>query len=375
MPDMLKKIAATYRNRRGAALVLAIFTSVILTVLAVGLVEIVRVEIIASRSALNRLQARYLAKAGFNLARSLLMYEDEQDTDGTEDVWFTLQDEPPLDLGEGSCHMAVIDACSLINVNTADEGVLSVIIGDLALAQAVAAWRTENGPFRSLGELGRVEGMSKDRLAELAKLVTTVSLERNVSAEGEERVNVNTPDPSQMVRLLGIRQSQAQSIIHYRRLQPDDLLHAPGEVLRADLPRSVVKEIMDKITVSEAKYNSGRVNLNTASREVLLALPGASPQFVDTLIARREEEGGGLRSIGELLGFPGISDEDFISLSGLTCTKSSTYIIEASAQLEGKPVRRTLQGVVVRQPGPVAPIASGWKETFRPTFIQTGESG
>jgi len=366
---MKERFSKKYRARRGTALVLAIFTSAVLTVLAVSLVEVVRVEIIASRSSLDRLQARYLAKAGFNLARSLLMYEDEQEVDGPEDKWFALQYEPPLQLGEGACRMAVVDACSLINVNTAEEQTLSTIIGDPVIAQAIVAYREENGPFRSLGEMVQAAGVAEEDSAKWAESLTVVSLERNLSASGEQRVNINKAEPSEISRILGLSLYDSQSILRYRRQQPEERIRSVGELLRVPIARPMIKEILDKVSVSDEKYLDGRVNLNTAPREVLLALPGATPQFVDTLIARRQEKEGALRSPGDLLGFPGVSDEAIISLSAVACTKSSTFVIEASAGLEDKPVRRTVQGIVMRQPGPIAPIISGWREVSRPVFI------
>jgi len=361
----------------GAALILAIFACVILTVLAVGLAEVVRVEVIAARSGLDGLQARYLAKAGFNLARSVLMYQDEEEVDGPQDVWFTLRDEPPLQLGDGSaslttrgwCRMAVIDACSLININTASEEVFSGIIGDPVIAQGIVAHREEKGPFGSLGELAQVKGMEEERLADLARFLTVESLERNVSASGRRRININAASAEELARGLGLSLRQARQILRYRATLPDGKFQSAGELLRVPLERSVVKEIIDRASLSDDEYIAGRVNLNTAPREVLLALPGSSPEFVEALLARRQEKDGALHSSGDLFDFPMLSEEDLVSFAGLACTKSSTFIIEAWAGLEGKPVRRALQGLVMRQPGPIAPIISGWRETAQPQFI------
>lgn len=358
-----------HRERRGAALILAIFTCTILTVLAVSLVQIARVELIVSRASLDRLQTRYLAEAGFNLGRSLLMYEDEPDVDGPEDTWFTLQNEPELRLGDGWSKVAVIDACSLININWASESMLANILGDPEAAAAVVAWREEGNRFSSIGELAQVAGLSRERLAEVAKFLTVESLERNATASGEKRVNLNEVNPSNVVDQLGLTLQQAQEIYSHRRDSPDGMLQYIGELLPI-VGRASFKSMVDRVTLANSDNLSGKVNINTAPREVLLALPGMTPQVADAIIAKRQEKGGAFKSVGELLDIPGISDDDFIALCDHVCTKSSTYIIESWAGLNDKPARLDLQGTVLRQRGPIAPLISGWREAFRPVYIQ-----
>jgi len=357
--------------RQGAALILAILATTILTVLAVGLVEVVRVEIIAARSDFDRLQTRYLAKAGFNIGRALLMYEDNTPTDGPQDVWYSLQEEAPLALGEGWCRIEVVDACSLLNVNTADGDMLAAFFKDPAMADTIVSWRDKYGSFQSLGELTLLPGIDEDAIAPYAALLTVKSLEANTSVEGKKRINVNTADNSYMATMLKITPMEAQAMLRYRRTLPGKVFTSRGQLLHVPLPSAVVQRIFDQISVSDAEYLPGRVNINTAPKEVLLALPGISPQLVETLISRRSEENGTFRSPAELLDMPGMTSEDFVALSEHVCTKSSTFIIEAHAGLDGRPSTRTLQGMVLRQTeGPTAPLIYGWSEKPRPTYIQ-----
>lgn len=366
----MKPLTKQYTNgKQGAALILAILATTILAVLAVGLVEVVRVEIIAARADFDRLQTRYLAKAGFNMARALLMYEDETPVDGPEDVWYALHEEEPLTLGEGWCRMAVIDACSRLNVNTADTEMLASFFKDPAVADAIVSWRDKYGPFRSLGELALLPGIDEEYIASYSALLTVESLESNRSIQGQPRININTADNSYMTTMLKITPGQAQAMLRYRRTLPQKVFRSRGQLLHVPLPKPVVQRIFDQITVSKTEYLSGRVNLNTAPKEVLLALPGISPQLVETLISRRSEEDGTLLSPAELLDMPGMTTEDFVALSEHVCTKSSTFIIEAHAGLDRRPATRTLQGLVLRQEGPVAPVLYGWSEKPRPVYI------
>ena len=60
-----------------------------------------------------------------------------------------------------------------LNVNTATREELAALPGaGEKLAEAILAYREENGPFRSVSELLNVKGMTRDLLAALRPLVT-----------------------------------------------------------------------------------------------------------------------------------------------------------------------------------------------------------
>lgn len=388
-----QKRADRRAGERGAALILAIFTCVVLTVLAVGLTQVVRVEIIASRSSLDRLQASYLAKAGFNLGRSLLIFGDEQDVDSIADSWYKLQDQAPIQLGEGWYKTVIVDACSMINVNEANEEILTNIFGDPNIAAAIVTWHTDHGDFHSLGELTQIDGVDKAKVGELAHLLTVESRERNVPAKPPKRDDSTESQAQQRRANLNVQGVAMQNgawmipaglnpgdsndlaiankIDAYRRPDKSREFKSLGELFDAGLNKDQVKRIIDYVALSDDDYQVGRVNLNTAPREVLLALPEMKPQIADAIIAKRQEENGAFKSVGELLDMTEVTQEIFGKLADHICTKSSTYIIESYAELNDKPVRRTVQGMVLRQPGPMAPLYYGWREVSRPTFIDT----
>jgi competence protein ComEA len=58
---------------------------------------------------------------------------------------------------------------ALTDVNTADEGQLRHVkgIGEVR-ARAIIAWRTKNGPFRSINDLRRVKGFGDKTLTKVA---------------------------------------------------------------------------------------------------------------------------------------------------------------------------------------------------------------
>lgn len=59
-----------------------------------------------------------------------------------------------------------------INLNTADADLLQELPGvGPVLAGRIVDWRTKNGPFRSVDDLGEVSGIGESRLADLRDLV------------------------------------------------------------------------------------------------------------------------------------------------------------------------------------------------------------
>ena len=62
---------------------------------------------------------------------------------------------------------------SLVNLNTADQAVLETLPGvGPVTAEAILAWRTDNGGFTSVDELLEVDGIGEATLEDLAPLVT-----------------------------------------------------------------------------------------------------------------------------------------------------------------------------------------------------------
>src|SRR6476469_5866820 len=73
----------------------------------------------------------------------------------------------------GNLGTAPPDGASLVNRNTADQTVLETLPGvGPVTAEAILAWRTDNGGFTSVDELLEVDGIGEATLEDLAPLVT-----------------------------------------------------------------------------------------------------------------------------------------------------------------------------------------------------------
>jgi general secretion pathway protein K len=221
-------------TQRGIALILALWITILLTVIASGFALSMRSEAMATRNALSLARVRAVAdgaieRVAFELSRPQV--PDAWQPDGASHSW---QD------GDISITVQAVDEAARIDLNVAPDALLrSLFIAqgvddDKAthLADAIADWRDPddfkrpngaeeadyraaglkygpaNGPFETVAELGRVLGMTGDIYARVVNLVTVYSRQ-------------------------------------------------PG------------------------------INPNTASRDVLLALPNATPESVDTFIVQR----------------------------------------------------------------------------------------
>ena len=73
----------------------------------------------------------------------------------------------------GSLGTSAPEGTSLVNLNTADQAALETLPGvGPVTAEAILAWRTDNGGFTSVDELLEVDGIGEATLEDLAPLVT-----------------------------------------------------------------------------------------------------------------------------------------------------------------------------------------------------------
>jgi len=182
---------------------------------------------------------------------------------------------------------------------------------------------------------------AQHRLADTA----TVDLGRGVRCawqieDPSARVNANRADREILERVTG----NADSIVARRRVHP-----------LADL-----KELPDLDPALVTIDGPGTINLNAAPRQVLLALPGLSPEAVDRLIARREI-GRRVGSLDELAGLLSPNAREVLLARYADLARLATFTppqlkITAQGSIGGKPPRATISVLVVPLPERLAVI-------------------
>jgi DNA uptake protein ComE-like DNA-binding protein len=252
------------------------------------------------------------------------------------------------------------DEASKINLNTATKEMLLNLPNMTSdLADAIIEWRSPAGsaqaasgvgnsyynglnppynskhqPFESLEELLYVEGMTpallfgedfnlngrlepnendgdaswppdnQDGLINPGfwSLCTVWSVDKNVDAQGKARVNLNTATPVQL-EAAGLTPAESQTLTTRRAVLPfvsvAQLLGGSG--IPAVLSPARFKLVVDHLTVNTAATIPGLINVNTASQQVLLCLPGMTPEVAQSIMDYRTVSGNDLSNIGWLL--------------------------------------------------------------------------
>jgi len=186
----------------GIAIVLALWLTVLLTVLASGFAFSMRSEALATRNAVTLAQARALAdgaveRGAFELMRPRMA-----------DVWMPDGVSHRYNEGNATITIAAVDEAARIDINAAPNALLKnllVVIGGAeeakadALVDAISDWRDPddlkrpngaeapdyqaadlkyvpaNSPFETTGELARVLGMTPAIFARIAPFITVYS--------------------------------------------------------------------------------------------------------------------------------------------------------------------------------------------------------
>jgi type II secretory pathway component PulK len=376
-----------YAGQRGMVLVLAVFAVALVLVLAVGLTSVVRSELLASRANLERAQSLFLAQAGISQARALLLYEDPN-TDSQVDPWGVEADDSP-DLphafGAGYVRVRVSDASGRININTADYNTLLQLTGDAALTASIIDWRgrgseadyystlpvsytPRKGAFQSPGELLLVQGMTpdlyfgtKDRVG-LVDLITVQSEAPDTDASGQDRIYLNSFgawENTSFQQWVAARVGDVLSMYEMELIWRGyaSLAESGGYTSLAQLgtvaglPYDKLIKVVDSFTARNpsAGAATGRVNVNTASVEVLAVLPGCNQQLAEAIVKQRGQQP--FLSLNEIASFiysSGGGAEAFERMIDRITTKSSTFIVEAMGYTEAGHGFRTLRALMRR---------------------------
>jgi general secretion pathway protein K len=217
-----EKKAGGYTQEHGAALVTALLAISLLTIVVVEFAYSSQVDYHLAHNALKALQASCLARSGVNVAILVLKKDAESSgIDSLGESW--AHPLPPLPAGQGTVVVSVSDEQGKLNLNTLRNssgtindswrevaGRVFTLRGlDPQLLDPLLDWldsddfpeprgaesahylgltppdTPRNGPFLTLGELGRVEGFTPVVRARISEVIT-------VLPSNNTSINVNT---------------------------------------------------------------------------------------------------------------------------------------------------------------------------------------
>ncbi len=356
------------KSNSGMSLIAVMWIVTILTVLASEFMYSMQLEIRIARNWSDRVSAFYAAKGGLEGAISILR-DDETAYDSLDEDW---TEEITGELNDSTYTTIIIDESAKINVNTADEETLTNAIvyimsasasgEDISTeeeitteAQALAAAIIEKRPYRTVAEIAKAENMTPEILygryidesgievevageaseesedeeeqpSALVEIMSVYSADKNVTSDGQKRVNINNADADQIQQGINgegeeiITQQEAQSIVNYRDEQGNNqpgqgggpgqgqtpgqgeassqegVFKGIGELL--DVPaisQETLDSIRDSITVEDEgdDRNGGgepKININTADANELQNLDGIDSGIADSIVSHREQK-------------------------------------------------------------------------------------
>jgi len=323
-------------------------------------------------SRLERARARIAAESG--IARGLAAFVAQDANLVTQqDEWYTVgsQANDRIVLGDTAFRMQIVDASSLVNINTATEFDLQNLGLSTEQIDSLLDWREEgttprtdgakdefynslaypyNAGLRRLDSLEDVlliKGFTPDTLLQaptesnvtgvtpqpLYAWATTDSFSPNTDAQGQQKQNINNVQANQLQQA-GIPGPVAAAIVARRNTQGP--FASMGDVLRvAGMTVQSATALVDGFMVGGQPRNEGRINVNTASENVLTTVAGMTSDVAQAIVSRQDP---GVTTLGELFQVPGYSLEVAQATIDRFTTKSEVFLIRVEGQAGGTKV-------------------------------------
>lgn len=340
-------IFATDRARRGTVLITAMWVVLVLTGLTLTMAGAMREQATASANYYAEARALAVAEGAAQFVMAQVALAGGAATDVLEvpcegrqvgEGYFWIL-RPSLD-SDATYTFGITDEASKININAAPSDILLKVPRMTSdFADSIVDWRDEDGDvspsgaedeyylllpepyyckndlFETVEELFLVNGATEEiiygedrnlngvldgnedtnrdghRDAGLYEYVTAYSREPDVTATGEDRVNINERNSQELTEVLreavaGDRYFQVAQ--RARTGQP--FRNIFDFALRVGLQQSEFEQLADRITTAGEGQVIGRININTAPRDVLACLPGLDESMVEALISNRPEQ-------------------------------------------------------------------------------------
>lgn len=297
---MMKKILS---NNRGVALLITILMISIIIVLTLQFNSSMRQELHAAINSKNNIMLGYIAKSGYNMALAILS-EDDPKSDSLNDDWALLKDYSALSEGlfdSGHFQVEVTDLAGKIQINKLIEqnGTYNVDQKNILIR------------LLSSDLFGMEDDEAEDLLDNIKDWIDSDNIESGFGgAEDSYYQSLDKPYSCKNGPLSTINEmSQIRGITN-------KLLFGTSES----------PALKDYLTVYGD--GSGKININTADRNIIMALfYDPDETMVDEILEYREDEDNDLTNVKGYRDALGISEE--IIPSSLLTTKSSYFEIHS----------------------------------------------
>lgn len=420
---MNQKASRARRHQRGAVLLFAIGTLAGLVAIVAIVASSQQIMARARINRLNKLNARTMAESGIQLALATLSQQSPTATT-QNDQWNQLGGSPDqpgsmeYNVAGGSFRVQVIDANSLIDINTVTLPQLQLLPLTTAQIDCLLDWRetgttaradgakddfyssltnpylTRLGRFYSVQDLLLVDNFVPQTLYDtgqdigssvsltagdsnqqpvLASLLTTDSLSPNLNPQGQAKLNVNSQSlTANLIEQKGIPAPIANLIASRKPITSlSQLMQIPG------VSGQFAQTILDELGTQTGTQAEGLIDLNTAGLSVLNTVPGMTSDVAQAIVNQQTT---GFTSLSQLLSLTAGSPSQLQNLLDYFCVASNTFIVrvegtygtthcdlQAVVQLstDGKPQLYSLE----ETPFPNMPVRWGWYTVTNNTVV------
>ena len=268
--------------------------------------------------------------------------------------------------------------------------------------RCVRLYQPRNGPFQTVRELLMVRGVTPELLfgrdthqngflpaademrdnsggnnlpvdedGGWASILTVDSSDANVNASGADRVNIQSGDEKALAGVNGISPAIAHAIVQYRNQNQfqsiadlldvtpqgqngargnqnggniQDPLAGAGQGSKL-IDEDLLTRIADDVTVDSSQEQAGLININTASLETLMCLPGIDRERAQAIVNNVRSQGS-FSNIAWLLKVPGIDRQVFKQIAPFVTTRSETFRIICEGRIKSSGVSQRIQTIV-----------------------------
>lgn len=317
---------------RGIALFLVLWVLVLMSVIVGQFCYSMRTEVNVTRNLMDRTQAHYLAEAGikrtiFELltpSSALLKPKELGEEQETGTIPWRLNAEmPEITFQTGGFTVTVVDEAGKINLNTADEKLLKIMFGGFELdEETIAVLIDAILDWRDTDDLARINGAENAYYQEL-----------------DNPYYCKNGNFSSIEELLFVRGMTLD--LFYGGINTMVTVY-PDEGVEPINPLKYVPKYK-KPKAKKEDEEKQKININSASREMLSALLDRDGTLVESVLAFRKEKD--FKSISEFKNLVGGGIYRKIS-EYISIKSSNVFEIRSTGMVNGSEAKASIRAVI-----------------------------
>ncbi len=349
----------TATSEAGIALIIVMISIFVLTVLAGGFAYSMKIETRLARNANSEAQLEWLGRSAVEKARWILAEQlkiSQEPYDGLDQVWAggpggvgtsnsaLANVSLNLDTPEGHASFSIVDLERKVNINMANEAILQQAL-TLAGVDAGESTPIVNSilDWMDPDDQQRIQGAESDFYQDYWP------------NHPYKAKNGPFDDISELLLIRGITPE-----LFWGTDATNFQVHAFNPRNRRDAPPVQTVGLTNLFTA----MSSGRININTASAEVLQVIPGVTPEMAQGIVAARGGDpdpmglSGPYRSVDQVRRVPEVNIMVARALQQFCDVRSRTFEVQVDAQAGG--YHRHFVGVLGRGPREVQILSFYW---------------